>query len=61
MFGSLLSTTLRIATLPIDATNIGLDIVAGGDGSKRSREDSPLSLLEGLRDRIAETAKSVDD
>jgi len=47
----------------VDATNAGLDILCGGDGTKRSRSDdsNPLAALETLRDRIAETAEEIDE
>jgi hypothetical protein len=61
MFGELLSKTIRVVTLPVDAANIGIDLLCGGDGSKNSRmDDTPLALLEELRDKIAETAKEID-
>lgn len=63
MFGKLLGTAIRVVTLPVDAANAGMDILAGGDGSKRSRraDDNPLAMLEQLRDRVAETAEELDD
>lgn len=63
MLGKLLGTVIRVATLPVDAVNAGLDIVTGGDGSKRSRTDdwNPIGGIETLRDRVAETADEIDD
>jgi hypothetical protein len=62
MFGKFLSTAIRVVTLPVDAVNVGMDIATGGDGSKESREDVPLtSDLEKLRDAIADTAEDLDD
>ena len=63
MFGSLLSSAIKIATLPVDAANIGMDVMTGGDGSKSSRNDSdnPLSLLEQMRDAVADAAEDIDD
>lgn len=62
MFGKLLGATIRLATLPLDAINIGTDMLVGGDGSKRSRTDgcNPLGLLEEIRDAVAETADDID-
>jgi len=65
MIGNLISKTIKIVTLPLDAANVGLDIATGGSGSKRSRTNyndcSPLGDLERLRDKIAEAAKEIDD
>ncbi len=65
MFGKLISSAIKIVTLPVDAANIGMDVLTGGDGSKRSRTDknnlSPTVLLEQLRDRISEAAKNIDE
>jgi len=63
MFGELLSSAIKISTLPVDAVNIGMDIATGGDGSKQSRNgcDSPLSMLEQARDALADAAEDIDD
>lgn len=65
MFGNLLSSVIRVATLPIDAANAAADLATGGDGSKQSRTDenlpNPLNMAERLRDRVAETAKEIDE
>ncbi len=62
MLGKLLGTVIRVATLPVDAANIGMDLLVGGDGSKKSRTDgcNPLGLLEEIRDKVAETADDID-
>lgn len=62
MIGNLLSTVIRVATLPIDATSATLDVLVGGDGSKQSRIDgsNPLGMLEEIRDAVADTAKEID-
>lgn len=65
MFGKLLSSAIRVVTLPIDAANATMDMATGGSGTKRSRNDplcpNPLSLAEELRDNVADAAKSIDD
>lgn len=64
MFGKLLSSAIRIATIPIDAVDAAADIATGGDGSKQSRMNdipNPLNAVEQLRDRIAEAAEKIDD
>ena len=49
----------------LDAANAAMDIATGGDGSKRSRNDpncpNPLSLVENVRDAVADAAKDIDD
>lgn len=65
MFGNIISSAIRIATLPIDVANAGMDIVTGGDGSKSSRNHpdncNPLALAEQIRDAAAKTAESIDE
>lgn len=62
MFGNLLSSIIKTVTLPIDAANSGMDMLCGGDGSKRSRtrDDTPLAMLENLRDKISEAAEDIN-
>lgn len=61
MFGSLLKGVTKIATSPLDVVDIGVDVVTGGDGSKRSRRDSPLSGLIDMRDDVADAFEELDD
>lgn len=63
MFGKILSSAIKVVTLPVDAANIAADMATGGDGSKRSRTDdyNPLGELEKLRDRVADAAEGIDD
>ena len=65
MFGKLMSTAIKVATIPVDVANAGMDIVTGGDGSKRSRNHpdncSPLALAEQVRDATAKAAEDIDD
>ena len=63
MFGKLISSAIKIVTLPVDAANAGMDMLCGGNGSKESRtqDPTPLALLENLRDRIAEAAEDADE
>lgn len=65
MFGKLLSSTIKIVTLPIDVANSAQDQLFGGSGSKRSRTNpndfNPLGDLERLRDNAADAAESIDD
>lgn len=66
MFGKLLSSAIKVATLPIDAANAATDIVTGGSGSKWSRNHNPdfpnpFAAAEQLRDQVAESAEDIDD
>lgn len=64
MFGKLLSSAIKITTLPLDAVNAAQDIAFGGSGSKSSRTQdnfNPLGDLERLRDKVADSAEDIDD
>lgn len=65
MFGKLLSSAIKVVTLPVDAANAAMDMATGGDGSKRSRTNpgdcTPLGELEKLRDQVADAAEDIDD
>ena len=65
MFGDLISSAIKIVTLPVDAASATLDVVTGGDGSKKSRNSpdnpNPLSLVEEIRDAVADAAEDIDD
>jgi len=66
MFGNLLSSVVKVVTLPIDVANIVVDKASGGDGSKQSRNSegnlpNPISFAEQVRDEVADTLKDIDD
>jgi hypothetical protein len=65
MIGRFLSKVVKVVTLPLDAANAAVDIAVGGTGSKQSRmrdpHCSPGTLLEQLRDKVADSAKSIDE
>lgn len=63
MFGKILSTVIKTATLPVTTINATLDIATGGDGSKKSRLDvpTPFALIEEVSDAIAKEAEKIDD
>jgi hypothetical protein len=63
MLGKLISKTIKIVTSPVDMLDAGLDVMAGGDGSKKSRKisGSPLSMLTDARDTVCDAAKEIDD
>lgn len=61
MFGSILSSITKVVTSPLDAANSVLDYATGGDGSKSSRQDLPLSGdVERIRDALAKLLKDAD-
>lgn len=65
MFGKLLSSALKVVTLPIDVANAAVDIVTMGDGTKKSRTGKdnffPTNNLEQFRDKIADELKKIDE
>lgn len=60
MLGKLIGKTIRIATLPLDIVEIGLDYATGGDGS-RDRLKSVMPTLSDVRDKVADVAEKIDD
>lgn len=58
MLGSILSGIIKVATLPIDIAESGLDVIAGGDGSKESKEESGITPFSSLRDGVC---KGIED
>jgi len=61
MFGKLLSEIVKVATLPIDVVESGLDVLIGGDGSKDSKEASDMPRLGSLRDGICDGIEDAID
>jgi hypothetical protein len=62
MFGNLLSSVIKIATLPVDAAEIAVDAITGGTGDRRDLKNSlPLPLPSELRDKLADAAKEIDE
>ena len=59
MFGNILSTAVKVVTLPIDVAEKSVDIMAGGDGSKRSVRDGGGFLSE-IRDSVTDTLEDLD-
>ena len=61
MFGSILSSAVKVATLPLDVTNSVVNVVSGGQGSKQERERTLLTGdLEKLRDELASALEDLD-
>lgn len=60
MIGKFLSSAIKIVTLPIDAVEIGFDMVTGGDGSRRQLK-SVMPQVSDLRDKICDAAKEADE
>lgn len=62
MFGSFLKGVIKVATLPIDVLEAGADVCTGGDGSKASRQETPLGMASSIRDGVADAVEeSLDD
>lgn len=59
MFGSILGSIVKVATLPVDVVDITLDVVTGGDGSKQSRKASPLSMITDVRDAVVDELEEL--
>lgn len=61
MFGSILGSLVKVATLPIDVVDITLDVATGGDGSKRSRKNSlsPLTMVTDIRDAVVDELEEL--
>jgi hypothetical protein len=59
MFGKLLSSAVKVVTLPVDVAESIADVACGGDGSKESKKslDSPVSEI---RDAICEGLEDID-
>ena len=60
MLGKLLSGIVKVATIPVDVTEIVLDVATGGDGSKQSRHDLDISPTK-LRDSVCEALEDIDN
>lgn len=61
MFGSILKSAIKIGTAPADILDIGADVLTGGNGSRASRRDSPLSGLFEARDNFADACEELDE
>jgi hypothetical protein len=61
MFGGILKSATRMVSSPLDIADIGMDVLTGGDGSKRSRRDSPLSGILETRDEVANAFEELDE
>lgn len=59
MLGNLLSTVTKIVTLPIDVAEVGLDVVTGGDGSRRELK-SIAPMPSDARDAVCEILEDLD-
>ena len=60
MFGKLLGSAIKIATLPLDVVDVVLDVADGGDGSKRSREQGD-NILTNIRDGVIDAVEAIDE
>ncbi len=62
MIGKLLSTVVKVATLPIDVGEAMLDCMTGGDGKKDSRKHfrQDVPSLTTPRDAICDLLEDLD-
>ncbi len=60
LLGQAVSGVVKIATLPIDVAESGIDIISGGDGSKRSKKQG-FAPLSDLRDGICKGIEDATD
>ena len=60
MFGSLISTLVKVATCPIDIAESVVDVATGGDGSKASKQAAGLPLPSELRDGACKALEELD-
>lgn len=63
MIGKLLSSTVKLVTMPVDIVDATLDIACGGDGSKASRTSVPTpgAFFEMVRDETCELLEDIDE
>jgi hypothetical protein len=60
MIGKLLSTAVKVATLPVDVMECGLDFLCGGDGSRRQIKNSGTPMPSELRDSVCKVIEEID-
>jgi len=60
MFGTVLSSVIQIATLPVDAAESAVDVAFGGNGSKSSKEQGDINMLSKIRDAVCEELEDLD-
>lgn len=60
MFGSFLSSVVKVVTCPIDIAESVMDVASGGDGSKESKRFGHMPLLSDLRDAACKPLEDLD-
>ena len=63
MIGKLLSKAIKVVTVPIDIAEVGIDLITGGSGSKRSREKlkDEIPMISSLRDEVCDVLEDLDN
>lgn len=64
MIGKLLEKTIRTATLPVDVAERTIDVLSGGDGSRKSQirgQRDGINWLSSIRDATADACREIDD
>jgi len=60
MIGKLLSSAVKVVTCPVDIAEASIDVLAGGDGSKRSRQDG-INPMSAVRDGVCKALEDLDE
>lgn len=61
MIGKFLSGVIKVATIPIDIAETGLDLATGGDGSRKELKQADLPLISTLRDEVTKAIEKIDE
>lgn len=60
MIGKLLSTAIKVATIPIDSIDAALGALSGGDGSKESIDQADIPRPSAIRDAVCDRVEEID-
>lgn len=60
MLGKFLSETIKVVTMPIDVGESLLDVLIGGDGTKKSKQFSDCNIVSAIRDGICRGLEDCD-
>ena len=58
--GGLIGKAIKLATVPIDIAEVGLDLATGGDGSRDGLKDADLPMASQLRDAVVDVVENID-
>lgn len=62
MLGKILSGVVKTVTIPLDVLDVGIDLMTGGDGTKRSRKKLAKSvpLPSTIRNEVCKILEEID-